>query len=144
MLNCVSPADNYSLLHDGFVNRFEINKSIWPVINKIKSICKVGLLTNMYVNMYEAIKDRGIFPSVLWDVVIDSSKVGLEKPNKEIFIYAQQKAGCNGNEILFVENSIEYINVASSLGWHAFLYDSAHPNESSRKLLKIPIINRSG
>ena len=26
--------ENYSLLMDGFVTRFQVNKSIWPVINK--------------------------------------------------------------------------------------------------------------
>lgn len=40
--------EGYSLLIDGFVNRFEANKSTWPIIEKVHKKCKIGLLTNMY------------------------------------------------------------------------------------------------
>lgn len=48
----------YSVLINGFVDRFEVNKSIWPVIEEIQKHCRVGLLTNMYPGMFEAIKKR--------------------------------------------------------------------------------------
>ncbi len=125
--------DNYLLLMDGYVNRFEVNKSIWPVINEIQKHCKVGLLTNMYPGMYEAIKKRGILPKVNWNLVIDSSVEKIAKPDPAIFKLAEERAGVKGNQILFVENSQGHIDAARKFGWRTFLYDPANPEDSSKK-----------
>jgi len=124
----------YSLLKNGFVNRFEINHSIGPVIKEIHKSCRVGLLTNMYLNMFEAIKEKDILPSVSWDVIVDSSKVKLEKPDPKIYILAEQLSRCHGKEILFVENTPKHIEAASQFNWKTFLYDPTHSEESSQKL----------
>ena len=128
--------EEYSFLIDGFVNRFEANPSIWRVIEEIQRHSKVGLLTNMYLNMFDAIKNRGILPNISWDVIIDSSKVGLQKPDPKIFEFAEKNANFHGQEILFVENSLNNVKAASEFGWRTFLYNSAHPEESSKQLLK--------
>ncbi len=127
---------DYSFLVDGFVNRFEANPSIRPVIKEIQRHSEVGLLTNMYLHMFEAIKNIGILPDINWDVIIDSSKVGLQKPDPKIYKLAQKQANCHGKEILFVENSLMHIKAASKFGWRTFLYDPSHPQESSQKLLE--------
>jgi FMN phosphatase YigB (HAD superfamily) len=126
--------NNYSFLMEGFVNRFEINKSIWSVIDKIHKKCRIGLLTNMYPHMLEAIKNRGLLPNVTWDVIIDSSIVGIQKPDLKIFELGEQRAGVKGEKILFVENTSEHIQAAKKFGWQTFLYDSTHPKDSSNKL----------
>jgi len=48
----------YSLLIDGFVNRFEYNPSIWPVVEHIHQKCRIGMLTNMYPGMLTAIHQK--------------------------------------------------------------------------------------
>ncbi len=47
-----------------------------------------------------------------------------------------QKAGANGQDILFVENTLGNIKAAQTFGWQTFLYDPTHPAESSRKLME--------
>ena len=126
--------EGYSLLIDGFVNRFEANKSIWPVIERIHKKCKIGLLTNMYPHMLETIKNKGLLPEVKWDVIIDLSVEGVIKPDPEIFKLAEDRSGFKGNDILFVENSQKRIEAARVYGWRVFLYDSAHPEEASKRL----------
>lgn len=96
--------------------------------------CKIGLLTNMYPNMFDEIKKRNILPKANWDVIIDSCAVGLQKPNPRIFELGERLAGAKGKEILFVENTAVHVNAAKDFGWETFLYDSAHPKESSRRL----------
>lgn len=126
--------DNYSLLH-AFVKRFERNESIWPIIEEIKKTAKIGLLTMMYPGMFQAISASGILPNISWNVVIDSSQVGLVKSEKEMYKFAQEKAGVPGNEILFIENSQKYLPIAESFGWQTFLYDSSNYEKSSKDLL---------
>ncbi len=126
---------NYSLLKDGFVSRFDLNKSLWPVIVEINKYCKIGLLTNQYPNMFHAGIKKGLLPNVSWDVIVDSSIVGFQKPDREIFKYAEKQSGVKGKEILFIDNTFEHIDVAKTFGWQTYLYDSSNPIKSSKDLL---------
>lgn len=127
---------NYSLLQD-IVDRFEKNPSIWPVIKKISDICHVGLLTDMYPRMFETIENRGLFPNVNWDIIVNSSVCGFKKPERQIFEIAEKSSKIPKNEILFVDNLEENVEAAKSFGWQAFLYDPADPVSSSQKLSEL-------
>jgi putative hydrolase of the HAD superfamily len=120
-----------------FVSRFELNENIWPVIKNIKNKYKIGLLTNMYPGMLDSIKTRKLLPDIVWDIEIDSSVVGLQKPDPQIYKLAQERAGVDASEILFVENSLGNIEAAQALGWQTFLYDSGDYEKSSRDLSKV-------
>lgn len=128
--------NNYSFLND-FVDRFEVNQPIWPALKKIKVKYRVGLLTNQYPGMLDAIIKRGLMPSVDWDVVIDSSVEHVRKPQKEMFDLAKNKAGVSGSEILFVENGKKHVEAAKQFGWQTFLYDSSDTEKASGDLLKV-------
>ena len=128
---------DYSLLIDGFVNRFEANKSIWPILEKIHKKCRIGLLTNMYPHMLDLIRERGILPDIKWDVMIDSSIEGIQKPDYNIFKLGEQKAGSHGKEILFVENSSNNLNAAKKFGWNTLLYDPSRPEKANAHLSKL-------
>ncbi|MBU3924116.1 MAG: HAD family hydrolase [Nanoarchaeota archaeon] len=127
---------NYSLLVD-IVNRLESNPSIWPVIEKVAKNSHIGLLTNMFPRMLDLIKKRNIIPPVSWDVIVDSSVVGLQKPDPNIFVLATKLASVSTNEILFIDNSEEHIASAHDFGWKTFLYDSTNLKESSVKLSQL-------
>lgn len=124
---------SYSLLQD-FVDRFDPNPTITSLIKKIHIKHKIGLLTNMYPRMFEAIKKRNILPDILWDTVIDSSVVGYQKPDKKIFEIAERVAAVSSEEIFYIDNSIEHVAAAKALGWKTFLYDSTHPEQSTFQL----------
>lgn len=132
----VNIPSNYSLLN-AFVDRFERNETIWPVIRKARQKYKIGLLTNMYTNMLNVIYDKDLMPKVKWEIIIDSSIEQTLKPVKKIFDIAQQRAGVAAKNILFVENSKRHVDVAKNLGWQTFYYDSANVEKSSKKLCNI-------
>ena len=124
----------FSFLAD-FVSRFEPNKKIWPVLERIKQDCKIGLLTNMYPRMFSAIMEKGIMPPIAWDVIVDSSIEGRRKPNPGIFEFAEQKANVKKDNILFVDNKMENINAAKNLGWQSVFYDTGDHKKSCLELL---------
>jgi len=129
-------SNNYSLL-DEFVSRFDKNPSIWSVVEYARKQYKVGILSNQYPRMLDLIKKRNLLEKISWDVVIDSSVVGMCKPDQGIYKLAQKKAGVEPEEILFVENSQMHIDVAKKLGWQTFLYDPSDAKASSEKLQKV-------
>ena len=126
----------YSFLDD-FVNRFEQNMSIWPVIHTIHKTHRIGLLTNMYIGMLDKIMERGLMPPESWDAIVDSSVVHLKKPDPMVFALAEQQAGAPHNEIFFVDNLEENILAAKKFGWQTFFYDSKNIVSSSQKLLEV-------
>lgn len=131
-LGLTLPKD-YSLLA-GFVDRFYANPDIWPIITQLKRQTRVGLLTNMYPNMFEAIERRHILPGVAWDQVIDSSLVQLQKPDTMLFKLAEERAHVPHSEILFIDNGPEHIRAAATYGWQVFLYDSSDHHAAVREL----------
>jgi HAD superfamily hydrolase (TIGR01509 family) len=127
---------NFSFL-DYLVNNFEKNTSIWPVITEVEKNFDIGLLTNMYPRMFAAIRKRGLLPPNKWDVIIDSTIVGLQKPDGRIYELAEVKADAKGEEILFVDNTKINIEAAKIFDWRTILYNSAKSEESSRKLVEV-------
>jgi len=117
-----------------FVANFSANKSLWPIITNLQTTHRVGLLTDQYLGMFEAISAADLLPPVTWDAVIDSSKLGVRKPMPEIYQIAQDKAGVPGSEILFIDNREKNLLPARRLGWQTYLYDSKNYQESSRQL----------
>ncbi|MFZ2024942.1 MAG: hypothetical protein WAV51_01490 [Microgenomates group bacterium] len=127
---------NYSMLDD-FVDHFERNPSIWSVIKEIHTTHRVGLLTNMYIGMFEKIVKRDLLPPEIWDTIIDSSIIHMKKPDKNIYEFAQKQADVPASKILFVDNLERNLTPAIELGWQTFLYDSKNPEDASKKLLQI-------
>ena len=104
--------ENIKLTLADFVDRFYPNPSIYPIIDIIHQTSKIGLLTNMYPGMYNSILDKKIIPDINWDIIIDSSVVGLQKPDPKIYELAEKLAGVGGSEIFFVENTKGHIDMA--------------------------------
>lgn len=109
---------------DDMISRFEINPAIQLIIDTASKKYPIGLLTNMYPDMYKKITKKGIMPNALWKIIIDSSIVGYAKPDPEIYKIAQQKAGFSANEILFIDNVERNCIAAEKLGWNTVLYDA--------------------
>lgn len=125
--------NKYSMLDD-FVARFEENIHIKPVLEKISQKHKVGLLTNVYPRMFKKIQQKGLLPQIKWEVIIDSSVVGFQKPDRAIFEIAEKQAHVKKSQILFVDNQSEHVKAAAEFGWQTFFYETANPFESSKKL----------
>ncbi len=125
---------NYSLLKDGFVSRFDQNKTIWPLVKELKKTYKVGLLTNQYPDMFNLVNKNELLPDISWDVIIDSTIVKVRKPQPEIYKLAEKEAGYSGDEIFFIDNLQEHIDGAKKFGWQTFLYDPADTQKSTQEL----------
>ncbi len=131
-------SEDFSFL-DEFVNRFDPNLSIWPVLDYAAQNYKVVLITNMYPRMLDKIYQRGdLMPDISWDCVIDSSVVKLQKPDREIYEFAHKMMGIGKDgKVLFIDNSKEHLVEPEKLGWDTFLYDPTNPENSSEVLLNL-------
>lgn len=117
-----------------FVDHFSANPEIVKIAEEIKKSTRVGLLTDIYPGMLDLIFEKSLIPRDLWDVVIDSSREKMRKPDDAIYALAQKKAGVPAGEILFIDNKQKNLNPAVSRGWQTYLYDSKDYNQSNRDL----------
>jgi HAD superfamily hydrolase (TIGR01509 family) len=91
---------------------------------------KVGLLTNIMPGLLSAMRDDGQLPKIAYDVIVDSSEVGLLKPEEEIYKLATERAGCPTEEILLIDDTRGNLSAAEKFGWHVLWFDYARPEES--------------
>lgn len=123
-------------LLQSLVDQFYANKSLQKILIEIKKRFRVGLLTNMYIGMLDAIFKKGIVSKDGWEVIIDSSKVAMAKPDEKMFKYAQAQVKFPAENILFVDNSPSNVKAAARLGWQTLLYDPADVERSNRELME--------
>lgn len=95
---------------------------------------RIGLLTNIMPGFIDAMKERQLLPNVQYDVIIDSSKEKLIKPEIALFKRATKLADCPAAEILFVDDSRTNLMAAEKLGWHVLWFDDYRPDESAEKI----------
>ena len=95
---------------------------------------KVGLLSNIGEGFVEELRGKGLIPDIKYDAIIDSSVVGVIKPDTKIYQVAQAKSGVSANEILFIDDSRANLIPAQQLGWHVMWFNDYDSIESSEQV----------
>ena len=79
-----------------------------------------------------------MLPAGLFDRIIDSSQVGVRKPDPAIFHLALDKGKAKPERTVFLDDYEEHIQVANSLGIHGMLVGK-DPIEALTKLEKMVV-----
>jgi FMN phosphatase YigB (HAD superfamily) len=98
---------------------------------------QVGLLTNIMPGLIEAMRTSGALPNINYDVIIDSSVVGSLKPEAEIYQIAQERAGCNSEEILFIDDARQNLMAAEHFGWKVLWFDDHEAQNSADRIREV-------
>jgi putative hydrolase of the HAD superfamily len=106
-----------------------VRRALWgslrpneEMIEAVRGIARhypVGLLTN---NVREWGRWRGIYPVELFRVVVDSSDVGMRKPDAEIFRLVCERLGVLPERAAFVDDIPANVDGASAVGLKAILF----------------------
>ena len=79
-----------------------IRRSI-AVLSKLRSSHRIGLVSNYYGNLGNALRETGLDRHI--DAAVDSDEIGVKKPDPVIFLTALQSLGSHPAEALFVGDS---------------------------------------
>ena len=96
----------------------------WMVVQRIRELrtegYSIGILTN---NVREWREEwTGSIPMELFDVVVDSSEVGLRKPDPAIFQLACSRLGVTPDQAVFLDDSPGHVRAAETVGLHGVLF----------------------
>ncbi|RTK94158.1 helix-turn-helix domain-containing protein [Candidatus Saccharibacteria bacterium] len=100
---------------------------------------RIGLMSNIGTGFVQDMKATGLLPDVPYDVIIDSSQVGVIKPDPKIYQIAQERAGVPPEEILLIDDTRGNLMPAQRAGWHVMWfndYDSIESTERVRSALE--------
>ncbi|MGW4226400.1 HAD family hydrolase [Streptomyces bauhiniae] len=101
---------------------FWADEAVVSLLRQVREHCPVVLVTNATVWLDEDLAVLGL--ADLADIVINSSLVGVAKPDRRIYEIAAEQAGARVDRCLFVDDRNENIDAASELGMTTVLYRS--------------------
>jgi len=117
---------------DSFAAISETNE----LLRQLQSTHRLGIISNIESGVYERALRKGHIPDVSFEIVIRSCEVGFVKPEKQIYQLAQERAGVEPSEILFVDDRAENVHAAQLLGWNGIAFDEANPRQSVQDIRK--------
>ncbi len=93
-------------------------------IKKLKGKYKLAILSNNYRKLYLS----DVFPrkqlKKIFSVIMISCFYGIRKPNKKIYKICLKKLGVSPHEAIFIDDKLENIKAAKSLGIKAIQFKS--------------------
>jgi epoxide hydrolase-like predicted phosphatase len=93
----------------------------WMVVHKMRALKESGLRLGLLTNNVKEFGDnwRAMFPiDELCDDVVDSSHVGMRKPERAIYELTCERLGVKPAETVFVDDNADNIAAANEFGMH--------------------------
>jgi epoxide hydrolase-like predicted phosphatase len=97
----------------------------WPVVHEVRRLRDVGLKVALLTNNVKEWGDhwRSTFPiDELFEVVVDSSEVGMRKPDPRIYRLVCDRLGVAPEASAFVDDNADNIAAARRLGMEVVLF----------------------
>lgn len=110
-----------------YLNNVETMPGVKDLVEWAAQNYQVGLLSNNMPGLIDEMLQNGTLPKVNYASIVDSSKVGLLKPDQAIFEKAQQMAGADAKEILLIDNDRPNLIAADQTGWQVAWFDDLDP-----------------
>jgi len=98
----------------------------WPAVHRIRALREEGLALGLLTNNIKEFGStwRSTFPVVdLFDVVVDSSEVGMRKPDPRIYEYTCEQLGIAPDAAVFLDDLPVNIAAARSVGMETVRVD---------------------
>ncbi len=117
---------------------FILQKGVWKIAKKCKKSYKIGLLTNNSKEWAEQLEKKYNL-SKLFNIIVVSAKVGLRKPDPEIYQLITKKLKVNPSECVFIDDLTENVQGAKKLGIKSFQFKSSSQCRKELKKLGVKI-----
>ncbi|MEX0881416.1 MAG: HAD-IA family hydrolase [Candidatus Saccharimonadales bacterium] len=113
-----------------YLDNVEPVPGIKELIDWIAANYEIGLISNSMPGSIDELRQRGLIPEVNYAAIVDSSKVGLVKPDSRIYEKAQELAAVEPNEILLIDDTRPNLVAADKAGWQGLWSDELDPEDT--------------
>jgi len=113
-----------------------VDEGVVSLARNLRSRYKVGMISNATKNLEEVLANHhGIID--LFDVVINSARVGLAKPDVRIYHLAAERLGVPVAACVFTDDLVHNIEGARAAGMHAFHFQGVAELERQLRALGV-------
>lgn len=114
---------NCDTLSHAYIDSYKIYPEVFTAIKVLKNKYKIGLLSNLTIEMRDAIRlKHGLEKYFDVEVYSCDSDVRAMKPAKKPYQIILERLQSTGEESLFIDNSLKNIEVAKLLGFQTILF----------------------
>ena len=113
---------------------YDVEPRMVELVRELHGTVKLGILTN---NVKEAVWRDGV-PVELVDVIVDSSDVGLRKPDPRIYEHLLAEMQTNADEIVYFDDLEENLPPARELGIVALWFEN--PDACRQQLADVGVL----
>ena len=111
---------------------FTFHKEMFDLVEKLKvKDMRVAVLSNIFKFEADVIRENHGYDE--FNPVILSYEVGMNKPNKNIYVYAIEKLQLKPEECIFIDDKARYLVPAKELGIKTVLFEN--PEQAVRDIL---------
>ncbi|MBC7263883.1 MAG: HAD-IA family hydrolase, partial [Chloroflexi bacterium] len=100
----------------------DLDERMVALLRQLRSNYKIALLSNATPALEGLLERYGI--ANLFDVVINSSRVGLRKPDLRIYALTAERLGLRPEECLLIDDKERNTSAAREIGMHAITFTS--------------------
>lgn len=129
---------NFKQFKKVWCSYFSPNKEMEILLKKLKKNYKLVLLSNTDEIHFTYIKNKYKILNI-FDGLVLSYKVGYSKPNPLIYQYALKKAKALPNEIVYIDDILEFVKAAKFFGIKSIQYKDSERLIKGLKQFKIKI-----
>ncbi|KPK47323.1 MAG: hypothetical protein AMJ77_03485 [Dehalococcoidia bacterium SM23_28_2] len=113
-----------------------VDDDVVSLARKLRARYKVGMISNATKNLEEILENHHRIID-LFDVVINSARVGMAKPDVRIFHLAAERLGVPVSACVFTDDLIHNVEGARAAGMQAFHFQSAAHLEAELRSLGV-------
>jgi HAD superfamily hydrolase (TIGR01509 family) len=144
-LNCLSnnkiDADHNYIFMLSWIKDYTSIKSTHDLLIELVAKYKVGLFSNIYKGMIPELIKQDLLPNINYTYQFISCDTGLQKPDINAYKAIMDTVNYPANELLFIDDKQENIDVANNLGWKTYLFTRENTTESVIELRKLLLWN---
>lgn len=100
-----------------------IDSHVLELLREQRRLTDVVLLSNATDRLEDDLNDLGVLHEV--DAVYNSARLGLAKPDPRVFAAVTAGQGVEPHQCAFVDDTLEHVRAADSLGMRAHQYTTA-------------------
>jgi putative hydrolase of the HAD superfamily len=124
-------ADQAARLREDLWSTWVVNAKVLTLIERAHATCKVGLLSNA-TDALEDLLEHRYRVADRFDVIVNSARLGLAKPDKGIYEETLRRLDVAPHEAVFIDDRAENVAAAAALGMHVIWFINA--DELERQL----------
>jgi len=120
--------------HKYYMRNVEAMPGMDELVNWAGQHYEIGILSNNMPGFIEELAADGKLAKGSYKVIIDSSKVGMVKPDPQIYQKAAELAGMEPQEILLIDDTRPFLTAADRCGMQILWFDDINPEHTINKI----------